>query len=57
MVVLGIITLFFFSMMLTVSDPFRVCTQAGSVGCFEASNLPWVASTAPLEGRGPRAMR
>jgi cytochrome c-type biogenesis protein CcmF len=56
MFVLGIITLFFFGLMLTVSNPFRVCVEPGMVGCFEASNWPWSASLASLEGRGPNPL-
>ncbi len=56
LLVLGIVSLFFFGMMLTVSDPFRVCIDPGSVGCFGASNLPWAGSLAALEGRGPNPL-
>ncbi|MDX1745829.1 MAG: cytochrome c biogenesis protein CcsA, partial [Halobacteriales archaeon] len=56
MLVLGIVTLFFFGMMLTVSNPFRVCVEPGAVGCFEAANLPWSDSAAALEGRGPNPL-
>jgi cytochrome c-type biogenesis protein CcmF len=54
--VLGLITLFFFGVMLTVSNPFRVCIEPGAVGCFEAANLPWTSSFAALEGRGPNPL-
>jgi cytochrome c-type biogenesis protein CcmF len=54
--VLGVITLFFFGLMLTVSDPFRVCVELSSVGCFEGSNLPWADSVTAFEGRGPNAL-
>jgi cytochrome c-type biogenesis protein CcmF len=54
--VLGIITLFFFGLMLTVSNPFRVCVEIASVGCFEGSNVPWADSIAAFEGRGPNAL-
>jgi cytochrome c-type biogenesis protein CcmF len=54
--VLGSVTLVFFAMMLTVSNPFRVCIDPGAVGCFEASNLPWSGSLAALEGRGPNPL-
>ncbi len=54
--VLGIITLFFFGLMLTVSNPFRVCIEAATVGCFEGSGFPWVDTFAPLEGRGPNPL-
>ncbi|MDH3464084.1 MAG: cytochrome c biogenesis protein CcsA, partial [Acidimicrobiia bacterium] len=54
--VLGLITLFFFGLMLTVSNPFRVCIEAGTIGCFEGSGLPWANSFAALEGRGPNPL-
>ncbi len=54
--VLGIVTLFFFGMMLTVSNPFRVCVEPGFTGCFEGSSWPWSASLASLEGRGPNPL-
>ena len=53
--VLGLVTLAFFAMMLTVSNPFRVCIDPGAVGCFEASS-PWSGSLAALEGRGPNPL-
>ena len=56
LLVLGVICLFFFGMMLTVSNPFRVCTEAASIGCFEASNQPWASAVAPVEGRGPNPL-
>ena len=56
LMVLGLVTAAFFAMMLTVSNPFRVCIDPGAVGCFEASNLPWSGSLAALEGRGPNPL-
>jgi cytochrome c-type biogenesis protein CcmF len=54
--VLGLITLFFFGLMLTVSNPFRVCVELATVGCFEGSNLPWADSIAAFQGRGPNPL-
>jgi cytochrome c-type biogenesis protein CcmF len=54
--VLGLITFFFFGLMLTVSNPFRVCVELASVGCFEGSNLPWAEAVSAFEGRGPNAL-
>ncbi len=62
--VLGVITFFFFGLMLPgmsfwifgVSNPFRVCVELATVGCFEASNLPWVESVTAFEGRGPNPL-
>ncbi len=56
LLVLGVICLFFFGMMLTVSNPFRVCVEAGSIGCISGSNVPWADVMAPLEGRGPNPL-
>ncbi|MBT8197266.1 MAG: heme lyase CcmF/NrfE family subunit [Acidimicrobiia bacterium] len=54
--VLGIVSLFFFGVMLTVSNPFRVCIDPAVVGCFEAANLPWSGALAAAEGRGPNPL-
>ncbi len=56
LLVLGLVTAFFFGVMLTVSNPFRVCVEPGAVGCFEAANLPWTSSFPALEGRGPNPL-
>ncbi len=54
--VLGLISVFFFGLMATVSNPFQVCVEAATVGCIEASNIPWAASMASLEGPGPNPL-
>jgi cytochrome c-type biogenesis protein CcmF len=54
--VLGVITFFFFGLMLTVSNPFRVCVELATVGCFEGSNVPWANAVTAFEGRGPNAL-
>jgi cytochrome c-type biogenesis protein CcmF len=56
--VLGVVTAFFFGMMLTVSNPFEVCTQIDPrfAGCFESSGLPWTESVAAPAGRGPNPL-
>ncbi|MDH3605868.1 MAG: heme lyase CcmF/NrfE family subunit [Acidimicrobiia bacterium] len=54
--VLGLISLFFFGLMATVSNPFQVCVEAASVGCLETSSLPWASAMAPLEGPGPNPL-
>ncbi len=56
LLVLGIVSLFFFGMMLTVSNPFRACIEPATVGCIEGSNIPWVGATAALEGQGPNPL-
>ncbi len=50
--VMGIIALFFFGLMLTVANPFRVCVEAAAIGCLDASNVPWAGAVAPAAGRG-----
>ncbi len=50
--VMGFVALFFFGLMLTVASPFRVCVEAASVGCLQASNLPWAESVTAAAGRG-----
>jgi cytochrome c-type biogenesis protein CcmF len=56
LLVIGIVGLFFFGMMLTVSNPFRVCIEPAAIGCIEGSNIPWATASAPLEGRGPNPL-
>ncbi|MDH3498562.1 MAG: heme lyase CcmF/NrfE family subunit [Acidimicrobiia bacterium] len=56
LLVLGVICLFFFGLMLTVSNPFRVCVEASTVGCSVGTNLPWAESAAALEGTGPNPL-
>ena len=55
---LGLISLFFFGMMLTISNPFEVCTQAAAsgVGCVDSSPFPWAQINVPAEGRGPNPL-
>lgn len=55
---LGVISLFFFGMMLTVSNPFEVCVLASpaGIGCLESSPVPWAAINAPAEGLGPNPL-
>jgi cytochrome c-type biogenesis protein CcmF len=54
--VMGIVTLYFFVLMATVSNPFEVCVQPASIGCLEATHWPWADSLAALEGRGPNPL-
>jgi cytochrome c-type biogenesis protein CcmF len=53
---LGLIAVFWFAMMATVSDPFRVCTEVVGGQCVAASVNPFVAAVAPLDGFGPNAL-
>ncbi|MCJ7726201.1 MAG: heme lyase CcmF/NrfE family subunit [Acidimicrobiia bacterium] len=56
--VMGVISAFFFFMMVSVSNPFEVCTQAGSFGfgCDVASAWPLSTVSAPLHGLGPNPL-
>ncbi len=54
--VMGAVALFFFFVILTVSNPFRICTLAGATGCAESSWLPFATGVAPAEGFGPNPL-
>ena len=54
--VMGLISVFFFGIMATIANPFQVCVEAATTGCFASSNLPWAASMAPLQGLGPNPL-
>jgi len=54
--VMGIVTLFFFALMATVSNPFEVCTATGGFGCAAESALPWSTVVTPAEGLGPNPL-
>jgi cytochrome c-type biogenesis protein CcmF len=50
--VIGVVSLFWFGLMATVSNPFRVCTEVIAGSCVSSSWLPFVASAAPVDGIG-----
>ncbi len=54
--VMGLVGVFFFGLMLTVADPFRVCVQADAARCLASSPWPWVATQAPADGLGPNPL-
>ena len=54
--VMGLVSMYFFGLMLSFSNPFSVCVEPSTVGCLEAANLPWAGSLAALEGRGPNPL-
>jgi cytochrome c-type biogenesis protein CcmF len=54
--VMGVIGAFFFGLMITVADPFRVCIEAGAASCLNASPWPWAAASAPADGPGPNPL-
>jgi cytochrome c-type biogenesis protein CcmF len=54
--VMGMVSIFFFGLMLTVSNPFEVCVQAVERGCAVSSPWPWATVDAPVEGPGPNPL-
>jgi len=56
LVVMGVVSLFFFGLMATISNPFEVCVQAVERGCTASSALPWAAAQAPVDGPGPNPL-
>ena len=54
--VMGLVATFFFGLMATVADPFRVCVEAGASSCLAASPFPWAAAVAPPDGAGPNPL-
>ena len=49
--VMGGVGVFFFGLMVTVANPFEVCTQAAQLGCVQSN--PWPFSTADIPANGP----
>lgn len=54
--VAGAVAVFFFGLMLTVANPFEVCTEAAARSCTASSPFPWAAGEAPPDGRGPNPL-
>ena len=54
--VMGLVGLFFFGLMITVADPFRVCVEADATRCLASSPWPWAAVSAPADGLGPNPL-
>lgn len=54
--VMGGVAVFFFGLILTVSNPFEVCTSALEVGCSQTSPFPWASMAVPIEGPGPNPL-
>ena len=50
--VIGVVSLFWFGLMATVANPFRVCTEVIAGSCAVSSWLPFVAAVAPADGVG-----
>jgi cytochrome c-type biogenesis protein CcmF len=56
LLVMGLVFLFFAALVLTVSNPFRVCVEARAVGCAVASSNPLATAVASAEGFGPNPL-
>lgn len=54
--ILGLVAVFWFGMMATVSDPFGVCTETLGGQCVASSVNPFAAAVAPAEGVGPNPL-
>ena len=54
--IMGLITVFFFALMVTVSNPFEVCTATTGAGCAAKSAWPWAAAVTPAHGLGPNPL-
>ena len=54
--VMALVSLFFFSLMITVSNPFETCIEAGARSCVTSSPIPLVGADAPADGNGPNAL-
>ena len=52
MSILGMLATFWFGLMVTVANPFAVCTSAAEAGCSVAAWAPWSPVDAPVDGRG-----
>ena len=50
--VIGVVALFWFGLMATVANPFRVCTEVVAGSCAQSSWFPFAAATAPADGIG-----
>ncbi len=51
--VMGGIGIFFFALMITVSNPFEVCVEAAERACAVSSPWPFSSIQAPADGAGP----
>jgi cytochrome c-type biogenesis protein CcmF len=54
--VMGVISVFFFFMLVSVSNPFEVCTATGGFGCAAKSAWPFSESVAAAHGLGPNPL-
>ncbi len=54
--VLGIVALFFFGLMVTLANPFEICTEALGQNCVASSPWPWATAATITQGRGPNPL-
>ncbi|HEU4318952.1 MAG TPA: heme lyase CcmF/NrfE family subunit [Acidimicrobiia bacterium] len=54
--VMGAVSVFFFGLMITVANPFEVCTLAAENGCLQSSPWPFALVDAPADGPGPNPL-
>ena len=54
--VIGLVAIFWFGLMATAANPFRICTEVIEGVCAASSWLPVGSSVAPLEGAGPNPL-
>ena len=54
--VMGVVSVFFFALMITVANPFETCVQAAEVGCLQSSPWPFAAADVPADGPGPNPL-
>jgi len=54
--VLGLVGVFWFGIMVTIANPFAVCTAPAAVGCAATSWSPLAAAVAPAQGLGPNPL-
>ena len=55
--IMGLVSVYFFGLMMTISNPFEICTLSSGVGCAD-SGLPLIAEvvSTPVEGFGANAL-
>ncbi len=54
--VIGAVGVFFFGLMVTVANPFEVCTEAAARSCTASSALPFSRAVGPPDGLGPNPL-
>lgn len=54
--IIGLVSTFWFGLMLTVGNPFSVCVEPAALGCVEQAWWPLSQTVAPALGRGPNPL-